>query len=165
MSLLWGPYSTTAAVWAAIMFLFDQATKWFLVAIVDLDDARTWPITSFFSLTMAWNEGISYSLFASYRQGFLIALSLVICSLLWSWVVKAESRLVAMALGLIIGGALGNVFDRFWHGAVADFMHFHWGNWHWYIFNMADVAIVAGVGLLIYDSFTSGRAKVRHSGA
>jgi signal peptidase II len=165
VTAIWGPYSLLAAGWAAAMFLVDQATKWFLVALVDLDDARTWPVTSFFSLTMAWNEGISYSLFATHTQGFLIALSLVICAFLWSWVARAETRLVAVALGLVTGGALGNVFDRAWHGAVADFMHFHLGDWNWYIFNFADVGIVAGVALLIYDSFTSKGASTRHGDA
>ena len=110
---------------------------------------------------MAWNEGVSYSLFATHRQGWLIALSLCLVALLWAWVVKTTNRLQAAALGLIIGGALGNVFDRAWHGAVADFMHFHWGNWSWYIFNFADVGIVAGVALLLYVSFTEGRASKR----
>jgi signal peptidase II len=84
---------------------------------------------------------------------------------LWTWVVKATHRLQAMALGLIIGGALGNVVDRVWHGAVMDFLHFHWGNWSWYIFNFADVGIVAGVALLLYDSFTEARANQRHGNA
>ncbi len=163
--MMWAKHSPVAAIWAAAMFLIDQASKWFLVALVDLDDAGTWPVTSFFSLTMAWNEGISYSLFATHKQGWLIALSLCLVAFLWVWVVKATNRLQAVSLGLIIGGALGNVFDRAWHGAVADFMHFHlpaqWGNWSWYIFNFADVGIVAGVGLLLYDSFTEGRASKR----
>ncbi len=156
---LWGKHAITAAIWVAIAFLFDQATKWLLVATFDLDEAGTWPVTSFFSLTMAWNEGVSYGLFAEHRQIFLIMLSLAICAMLWTWVAEAQTRLKAASLGLIIGGALGNVFDRLWHGAVADFMHFHVGAWNWYIFNIADVAITLGVLALLYDSFTNKGAK------
>jgi signal peptidase II len=151
---LWGPYSTTALVWALAAFLIDQATKWFLVALVDLDDAGTWPVTSFFSLTMAWNEGISYSLFSSHKQGLLIAISLAVTVLLWTWTTSADNRLKAASLGLIIGGALGNVADRAYHGAVADFLDFHWGAWNWYIFNFADVFITLGVALMLYETFT-----------
>ncbi len=153
-SHLWGPHSPTALAWAAIAFLIDQSTKWFLVAIIDLDDAITWPITAFFSLTMAWNEGISYSLFAGHKQGLLIAISLAVTAMLWSWTATAENKLKAAGLGLIIGGALGNVADRAWHGAVADFLDFHLGEWNWYIFNFADVFITLGVILLLYETFT-----------
>ncbi len=151
---VWGPLSRTAMLWAMAAFLIDQATKWFLVALVDLDDAGTWYVAPFFSLTMAWNEGISYSLFASYNQGLLIAISLAVTAMLWTWTASAENKLKAAGLGLIIGGALGNVFDRAWHGAVADFLDFHIGAWNWYIFNFADVFITLGVVALIYESFT-----------
>jgi signal peptidase II len=156
---LWGAHSAFALKWLVIAFLADQSTKWFLVAIADLDDALNWPVTSFFSLTMAWNRGISYSLFASHQQGVLIAASLIVCAILWGWVATAGNRLKAAGLGLIIGGALGNVFDRAWHGAVADFLHFFIGDWHWYIFNVADMAITAGVALLLYESFTMNGQK------
>ncbi len=155
----WGPYSRIAALWAVAAFLIDQGSKWFLVALADLDEVGTWAVTSFFSLTMAWNEGISYSLFASHKQGTLIGISLIVCALLWNWVATADNRLKAAGLGLIVGGALGNVFDRAWHGAVADFLHFFWGDWHWFIFNFADVFITVGVALLIYESFTMGGQK------
>jgi signal peptidase II len=156
---LWGPCSATALFWLVAAFLADQSTKWFLVAIVDLDEALNWPVTSFFSLTMAWNRGISYSLFASHSQAVLIAASLVVCAILWGWTAAADNRLKAGGLGLIIGGALGNVFDRAWHGAVADFLHFYVGDWHWYIFNVADIAITVGVAVLIYESFTMNGQK------
>jgi signal peptidase II len=156
---LWGPLSAYGLAWATFAFLLDQVTKWTLVGPVDLDELGTIPVTSFFSLTMAWNEGVSYSLFATHRQGVLIALSLAITAMLWTWVSSAGNRLKAAGLGLVIGGALGNAFDRAWHGAVADFLHFFVGNWHWYIFNFADVAICIGVALLIYESFTMSPQK------
>jgi signal peptidase II len=74
------------------------------------------------------------------------------------WLAKAEKALAAASYGLLIGGALGNALDRFLHGAVADFVHFHWGTWSWYIFNVADIAIVAGVAVLLYDAL-AGRTK------
>lgn len=151
---LWGPHSRTALLCVIVAFVIDQVTKWTLVGPLDLDEAGTWAVTSFFSLTMAWNEGISYSLFAGYKQGLLIALSLAVTAMLWTWTATAENALKAAGFGLIIGGALGNVFDRAWHGAVADFLDFHWGEWSWYIFNFADVFITVGVTVLIYESFT-----------
>jgi signal peptidase II len=154
---LLGPHSRTALLWLIGAFLIDQAAKWFLVAIVDLDDALTWPVTSFFSLTMAWNFGVSYGFFASHQQMALIIFSLIIIAVLWSWAAASTSRLHAACLGLIMGGALGNVFDRAWHGAVADFMDFHLGDHHWYIFNFADMAITLGVVGLVYESFKPQR--------
>jgi signal peptidase II len=84
-------------------------------------------------------------------QGILVAMSLLISGVLWIWLARAATPLAAAALGLIIGGALGNALDRLLHGAVADFVHLHWGTFSWYIFNVADIAIVAGVILLVYD--------------
>jgi signal peptidase II len=156
-SILWGPYSKTAAIWLAVAFLIDQAAKWFLVALVDLDDALTWPVTSFFSLTMAWNRGVSYGFFASHQQAWLIIFSLAVVAFLWTWAATSPSKLRAICIGAVMGGALGNVFDRAWHGAVADFMDFHFGEWHWYIFNFADVAITLGVMGLVYESFKPQR--------
>jgi signal peptidase II len=159
--VIWGPFSALGVGVGALTFVFDQATKFWVLSALNLHEAGSIAVTSFFSLSMAWNEGISYSLFATHRQGVLIALSLVICAVLWRWMAKAERPLSAVALGMIIGGALGNALDRAFHGAVADFLHFYWGAWSWYIFNVADVAIVAGVALLIYESFTSGPARER----
>ena len=85
-------------------------------------------------------------------QGFLVALSLAITVMLVMWLAKADKALSAASYGLLIGGALGNALDRLLHGAVADFVHLHWGTWNWYIFNVADIAIVAGVAVLLYDA-------------
>ena len=83
-------------------------------------------------------------------QGVLVAMSLLISAVLWLWLAKATTPLAASSLGLVIGGAMGNALDRLLHGAVADFVHLHWGTWSWYVFNVADIAIVAGVALLVY---------------
>ena len=92
-------------------------------------------------------------------QGLLIAMALAISAGMWIWLAKVARPVTAAGIGLILGGALANAFDRAVYGAVADFFSFHVGNFNWYIFNLADVAIVAGVGLLVYESFTEGRSK------
>ena len=81
---------------------------------------------------------------------------LAIVAVLVAWLVRATDRLSALSLGFLIGGALGNILDRIIHGAVADFFYFHVGNFHWYVFNLADVAIVAGVAGLLYSSWKIG---------
>jgi signal peptidase II len=157
---LWGQLSRITATWLVVAFILDQATKWYVLAVVDLDQKLNIPVAPFFDFTMGWNRGVSYSLFASHEQGFLIGLSLVLSAVLWAWSCKNSlGMLSATGFGLIIGGALGNVVDRIRHGAVADFLHFFWHNWSWYIFNMADVAITVGVVLLLYESFTMNDQK------
>jgi signal peptidase II len=147
-----GTLSRFGLTTAVVTFLADQLSKWWILTVVNLDEREPIQITPFFDLAMAWNKGVSYSLLTSNNQEPLIALSLVLCVALLVWLARAKSSLAAFAFGLIIGGALGNALDRVLHGAVADFVHLHWGTWSWYIFNIADVGIVAGVGLLIYDN-------------
>jgi signal peptidase II len=101
---------------------------------------------------MVWNKGVSYGLFTTHGQALLIAVSLAVTFALWLWASHMEKVLGAAAVGLIIGGALANALDRALYGAVADFFHFHYGAVSWYVFNLADVAIVAGVAALMYDS-------------
>ena len=123
-------------------------------------------VTSFFDLVMVWNKGVSYGLFTTHTQEWLIALSLVITAVLWVWAcgcARAPSRRAALAL--VIGGALANAFDRACRGAVADFFHFHYQGFSWYVFNLADVAIVAGVALLLYESLFMGEARDRRGKA
>jgi signal peptidase II len=116
---------------------------------------------------LAWNTGISYGLFRQegpLGQWALLVLKLIAAALLWIWLARASSRLTALSLGLIIGGAVGNAIDRLAYGAVADFVLFHITtesfSFQWYIFNLADVAIVAGVVGLLYDTlFGTDAAK------
>ena len=82
-----------------------------------------------------------------------MVVSFVAAIWLWRWMWRSEARFTVFSLALIIGGALGNGLDRAWYGAVVDFVHFHWGSFSWYIFNIADVAIVVGVLGLLYESF------------
>jgi signal peptidase II len=106
-----------------------------------------------FDLTLTWNRGISYGMFRSDTQGILVAVGLALSLILWLWAARTGKRLTAAALGLVIGGALSNALDRVIYGAVADFFHFHVGNFSWYVFNPADVSIVAGGALLLYESY------------
>ncbi len=113
------------------------------------------------------NTGISYGLFqtqGALGQWVLLGFKAAAVALLWGWLARAQDRLTALSLGLIIGGAVGNAIDRLAYGWVADFVFFHvsGANWHfnWYVFNLADVAIVAGVIGLLYESLIGpGAAK------
>jgi signal peptidase II len=153
-----GPLTRLGLLIAALVFAIDQLSKWWVLKVVNLDEREPIQITPFLDLAMAWNRGVSYGLLATHMQGVLVALSLAITGMLVLWLAKADKPLSAASYGLLIGGALGNALDRLLHGAVADFVHLHWGSWSWYIFNVADIAIVAGVAVLLYDALL-GRPK------
>lgn len=141
---------------ALATFAIDQAHKWAMLLLVKIVPGQVIEVTPFFDIVMVWNRGISYGLFAqesSAGQLILLAVALAICAVLLVWLARATDKPTAWALGLLIGGALGNAVDRLVHGAVADFFSFHALGYHWYVFNLADVAIVAGVAALIYVSF------------
>ena len=163
LSLL-GPLTGLGVAAAVIACALDQATKLFLLRVIDLGRVGVVALTSMLDLRLVWNPGISYGLFQHESpewQWTLLAIKAGAIVLLWAWLAHARSKLTAVALGLIIGGALGNGIDRLTYGAVMDFVHFHVGSFSWYVFNMADSAIVVGVAGLFYGSFTSedaGRA-------
>lgn len=157
---LWGALSVLGLVFAALAFGIDQTFKWWMLHVFDIEARQPVALLPVFDIVLAWNRGVSYGwLSGDASQEFLIALSLVVSAGLWVWLAKATRPVAAAAIGLILGGALANAFDRAVYGAVADFFSFHVGNFNWYIFNLADVAIVAGVGLLVYESFTEGRGS------
>ncbi|MCA0419348.1 MAG: signal peptidase II [Proteobacteria bacterium] len=139
-----------------VVFIADQLLKSWLLYSVGLAENGPYDLTSFLTIVLAWNRGISYGLF---QQGtdlgrwFLVVISFVAAVWLWRWMWREPQRFSVFSLALIIGGALGNGVDRAVYGAVVDFVHFHWGNFSWYIFNIADVAIVVGVLGLLYESF------------
>jgi signal peptidase II len=147
------------ALVAALTLAVDQANKLWLIFVFGIAARQPVELAPFFDVVFAKNPGISYSLFSA-RTGVqrfaLLAVTLVATACLAFWLWRAKSRLVALALGLIVGGALGNAYDRLAYGFVADFYHFHVGSFSWYIFNLADAAIVIGVGLLIVDSLFFG---------
>lgn len=149
---LWGRLAPLSITLAALCFGFDQSVKWYLLNIVNMEERRQIVVTPFFDLVMAWNHGVSYGLLNSHSQAPLIIVSILISCVLWIWACRAFRPLPAAALGMVIGGALSNALDRVIHGAVADFFLVHWHEWNWYVFNPADMAIVAGVALLLYES-------------
>jgi signal peptidase II len=150
-----------AGIIAAIVTLVvDQASKLWLLFVFDIAHREAVKVTPFFDLVLAWNIGISFGWFQSDSPAAQIALMLikaVAVVVLAIWMARSRTPLATVALGLIIGGAIGNAIDRFAYGAVVDFALFHVQigekNLNWYVFNLADVAIVAGVAALLYDSF------------
>ena len=165
MSRFIGPQTCFGLAAAAVTCFLDQASKLYLLFIFDLPAKAPVRIGPFIDLVLARNTGISYGLFQTHGplgQWVLLAFKAVAVLLLWVWLARAKDRLTALSLGLIIGGAIGNAIDRLAYGWVADFVFFHISmpNWqfNWYVFNLADVAIVAGVIGLLYDSLLMDRA-------
>jgi signal peptidase II len=163
--MFWGPLTALGLTAAAIAGVLDQASKLWLINVYRLADKGVVKVMPFVDLVLAWNTGISYGWFQQdgpFGQGALLALKVVAVALLWIWLAKASGRLSAVALGLIIGGAIGNGIDRLAYGAVADFvlLHLETATWrfNWYVFNLADVAIVAGVVGLLYESLAGASA-------
>ena len=153
---------------ALVAAAIDQAVKLWLLDGFGLTERGRVPLTSFLDLVLAWNTGISYGLFQGVGQPWqwvLLGLKAIAVVLLLVWLARTPSRLAGVALGLIVGGAIGNAIDRAVHGAVMDFVLFHitaatW-TFEWYVFNLADAAIVAGVVGLVYESlFLQDTAKL-----
>jgi signal peptidase II len=162
---LTGPLTWQGLLALLVTCLLDQASKLWLLFGFDLGHRGAVRLSPFLDLALTWNTGISYGWFQQegpVGQWVLLALKTLAVVLLWIWLARANSRLVALSLGLIMGGAIGNALDRLFYGAVADFVFFHidTATWRfaWYVFNLADVAIVAGVAGLLYDSIVGDRA-------
>lgn len=139
---------------AVVVALLDQATKWWIVEQV-MRPPRVIPVTPFFNLVMGWNPGVSFGMFGSGSPAatwILIGLAAAVVSVLLVWLARAEQWWIATAIGMIVGGALGNVVDRLRFGAVADFLDVHVAGYHWPAFNVADSGITIGAVVLIADS-------------
>ena len=166
-SMLWGPFCRLGLAVAIAAAAVDQASKLWVIFGTDLGTRGSITLLPFLDLVLTWNTGISYGLFPQegpVGQWALLALKAIAAVLLWVWLARASSRLTAVALGLIIGGAVGNAIDRLAYGAVADFVLLHVTtatfNFKWYVFNIADAAIVAGVVGLLYETLgPRGAAK------
>lgn len=140
---------------AALIAVADRLSKWAILYWVDLPAKRSITVTPFFDLTMVWNPGISYGLLPAnsfWAIAILVTFACVVVVALTVWLARIEHHLLAVAIAIIIGGAVGNAYDRVVYGAVADFMSLHAFGYYWYVFNVADIAIVVGVVLLIWDS-------------
>lgn len=140
---------------AVAVILADQATKaWILGLFAGYSGAPIDPVTPFFNLVLTGNRGVSFGLFNNsdaLNTVVFTVLALAIVIALLVWLSRAHNPVIRLALGLIIGGAVGNAIDRLMRGAVVDFLDFHLGDWHWYAFNLADAAICLGVIALLLD--------------
>ncbi|TFG84542.1 MAG: signal peptidase II [Hyphomicrobiales bacterium] len=159
---LWGPHSPLGLAVAAITVVADQANKAWMIHVYDIGAKGKVTLTPNFDIVLLWNKGVSYGLLPQDSAlgrlgliGFAFAASLALIV----WLARITTPLAAVAIGFIIGGAIGNAIDRMAYGAVADFYAFHAFGLEWYVFNIADVAIVAGVIGLLYDSIFGGHKK------
>ncbi|MFN4282998.1 MAG: signal peptidase II [Alphaproteobacteria bacterium] len=146
---------------AVLLLVLDQISKWWIVGTV-MNPPRRIEVTPFFNLVMVWNEGVTFGLGNNVEWGrwLFAGLALVIVVILIGWLARAAHLWVLVALGLVIGGAIGNVIDRLRWGAVADFLDFHAFGWHWPAFNLADAGIVVGVLLLVLDALVGHKQSL-----
>jgi signal peptidase II len=157
-----GAYVRLGMAIATVVFVLDQLLKLFVLQGLGLQENERLIVAPFVDLVLTYNRGISYGLFqqdGEFGRWFLTAIKVGAAVLFAIWMTRAESRLVAIALGFLIGGALGNALDRVVYGAVVDFVSLHASGWRWYVFNLADAAIVAGVVGLLYDALTGSVTK------
>jgi signal peptidase II len=140
---------------ALVAVVADQASKaWILGFFSERNGEPVAVLTPFFNLVLTGNRGMSFGLFntnAAMNTAVFTVLAVAIVIALLVWLRRAHNPLIRVALGMIIGGAVGNVLDRLIRGAVVDFLDFHLGTWHWYAFNIADAAICLGVVALLLD--------------
>lgn len=156
-----------AALFAA---LADQLHKYWMLDVFGIGARQPIRLAPFLDVMLSWNYGVSYSLFPAHEgagRALLLSAQAAIVAGLFYWLWRAQSRLTALALGLVIGGALGNAADRLLRGAVADFFYLHTtlpvGPLANYVFNVADVAITAGVALLLFESFRAPGPRARNA--
>jgi len=139
---------------SGIIIILDQVSKWWITDVV-MQPPQSIPVLPFFNLVLTYNLGVSFGMFAAGSEAgkwLLVGVAAVITAFLLHWLCKATSRLSVLALGLIIGGAVGNVIDRIVIGGVVDFLDFHAYGYHWPAFNVADTGIFIGAALLIAES-------------
>lgn len=157
----WGQFARLGGTVALATLVLDQAHKWWMLLGVGIMEGQRFKLLPFLDIVYVINKGISYSLFtqSSFMGQVMLAAFAVFASVaLWIWLCRgATNRLMAWSIGLIIGGAIGNAIDRILIGGVADFFSLHAFGFYWYVFNVADVAIVAGVAGLLYESFVLSR--------
>jgi signal peptidase II len=156
---VWGPWSRLGLSLALATIVLDQAHKWWMLSVFRIAERGRVVVSPFFDLVYVQNLGISYGVaYGQFAQWGLAAFAIAASGALGVWLARgATSALMAAAIGLVIGGALANAIDRLHLGGVADFFSFHVYGFYWYVFNVADIAIVAGVLGLLYDSFVPSR--------
>lgn len=147
---------------SAIAVVLDQASKLIVDSSMQLHE--TIPLMPYFNLTYVHNTGAAFSFLSEaggWQRWFFAALAIVISAVLSVWLARLQKHetLLAVALALVLGGAVGNLIDRLAYGYVIDFLDVYYKSWHWPAFNIADSAITLGVGLLLTDSFRLGKSE------
>lgn len=146
---------------AALVVLLDQISKWVILAFV-MQPPRVIEVTGFFNLVLAYNTGVSFGILggeAAWKPWGLSLLALAIVAGLFYWLRRQPDRRLAVAVGLVAGGAVGNVIDRLHQPGVVDFLDFHLSGWHWPAFNLADSGISIGVVILVLDGLFWDRRR------
>jgi signal peptidase II len=161
--------TTTGLLTALVVLAADQASKYWVLHIIDLPGQPYGQIVLLpvLNLTFVRNSGVTFGLLTGYGAWsylVLAAVALAVVAALGLWLRRAETLLVAVSLGGIAGGAVGNVIDRLRLGAVVDFIDLHLGAWHWYVFNLADAAIVCGVAALVFENLLPFPQKRENAG-
>ena len=159
MPTLARPYLIPSLLAGLLAFALDRGHKLLQIDMLGWRGGEIVPVTGFFDYVLVWNPGVSYGLLNDLPVWALGAIAVVAIAALALWWSRAADPLVRFGLMLAIGGAVSNALDRLFYGAVADFFHFHWQAWSFYIFNIADVAITSGVLLLLLDFVGIGRPK------
>lgn len=144
-----------------LVIMLDQASKWVMLQTLALGEVI--PVTGFFKLVRVFNPGAAFSFLADHsgwQRWFFIGLAVVVCGWLLAMLREhVHERLMPIALTMIVGGAVGNVIDRLVHGAVVDFLYFHYEQYGWPAFNLADSAISLGVALMLFAQFRTPSAQ------
>jgi lipoprotein signal peptidase len=153
--------SKIAIILMSLVIIVDQISKWYVLHVMNAEAGQPIPVISNFNVTLVHNRGVTFGLLNNLNHEWvtdgLIAVAVLVVLVLGRWMWRTSSTLVCVALGAIMGGAVGNIMDRVRYGAVVDFLDVYYKNYHWPSFNVADSMIVCGVGLLLIDSMV--RAK------
>lgn len=162
---LWGPNSSLGLAIIAMTFAIDQGHKWWMMHVYHIAERGRVQLAPFLDLVFVINKGVSYGLLTDTGPWLLSGFAIATALAMWIWLAASgRNRLLTCSLGLIIGGALANALDRCLIGGVADFFSLHAFGFYWYVFNIADIAIVAGVIGLLYDSFWTSRNDASNAG-
>ncbi len=152
------PYARRGFLLALIVLVADQLSKWWILESFNLPQKGSVELLPFLNFTMVWNKGISMGLMTAdgdLGRWILVGVTTVVTIALVVWLVRCSDKWLSLALGALIGGAVGNILDRIVYGAVADFIHLHAFNWSFYVFNVADAMISLGVIILLLDGLRS----------
>ena len=150
-------------LWLSLLVVvFDQLSKaWIMASFQDYEVLRVWPV---FNLTLVYNTGAAFSFLSDaggWQRWFFVVIGVTVSAAMVVWLARLDERerLTGYGLALVVGGAVGNLIDRVWLGKVVDFLQWHWQDWYWPSFNLADSAITLGVVLLLIDGLFAGRRQ------